>query len=58
MGPKPNTTNILIRKETDTQGEHHVMTEAETGVIHSPAREHEGLQAIGEVGEGYENTLP
>lgn len=43
MGPYSNMTGVLIRKGEETQGEYHVMREAETGVMHLHANEYQEL---------------
>ena len=47
VGPKSSMTDVLLRRgksgQKDTQGQHHVMREAEIGVMQLQAKECQGL---------------
>lgn len=43
VGPQADITGLLIRRSSCQDIEHPVKAEVETGVMHLPAREHQGL---------------
>lgn len=53
-------TGVLIgeNRDSDTQGEHHVMTEAETGMTQLQAKERLGLPATSRSWKRQRSTFP